>query len=393
MKKYILSIVALAFAMVATMTSCSDVELENAPYSEPVSNIQYTVQKSNLIFTWTNPTGSTGTAIFKDGTQISAVGEGVTTDTIKNAADNQTHYYTLKAIYGNEGRISAGVTDTIYLESKTKAAFLLTVSGDYTSLPDDDEIAAAEWFDENYVQNSTGVFIHLSDLASLDIDEISEVWVMIDRVGIGSGVDKLPLTTANLNSLKAYVQAGGNLFLTKHATQIVAGIERVESRFTPNIFGDGAGGDGSDHWVMNSVIGCKQGEPYDHRSHQIFLGLDEADPNNYGFPTFPLEGPGFREDHNCMWDLNAFGFSGTPNVVKNWEEATNSTVLATWGHVSDYCCAGIVEFEPTTTYKGRVVAIGLSAYEFKQNAPSGATQNIYQKNTELLTKNCIDYMK
>ncbi len=63
-----------------------------------------------------------------------------------------------------------------------------------------------------------------------------------------------------------------------------------------------------------------------------------------------------REYDNCMWDLNAYGLPtlapDAKNVVDAFERITNSTVLATWGHVTDYCCAGIVEFNPTDEYKG-----------------------------------------
>ena len=89
-----------------------------------------------------------------------------------------------------------------------------------------------------------------------------------------------------------------------------------------------------------------------------------------------------------MWDCNAYGFSGQPNVIVNFEDATSSSVLSTWGHVQDYCCAGIVEFLPNTEFDGRVIAIGLSAYEFNQ-----AGGNSYQHNIEKLTANCIDYLK
>ena len=88
-----------------------------------------------------------------------------------------------------------------------------------------------------------------------------------------------------------------------------------------------------------------------------------------------------------MWDLNAFGFPGAPNVVVNWQDATASTVLATWGHVQDYCCAGIIEFNPTAEFLGKAICNGLSAYEFNQ-----AGGNVYQDNVELLTKNTIDYL-
>jgi hypothetical protein len=88
-----------------------------------------------------------------------------------------------------------------------------------------------------------------------------------------------------------------------------------------------------------------------------------------------------------MWDLNSYGFTANPNVVANWEAATTSTVLATWGHVQDYCCAGIIEFLPEGEFLGSAICNGLSAYEFNQEGG-----NVYQANVELLTKNTIDYL-
>lgn len=373
------------------VTSCSDVKYDNAPYSDPVSNLTYETSGRNLILTWTNPAGATGAAIFKDGTQIASVEGGVNTYTVTNADDNQEHYYTVKAIYGTDG-VSEGQTLAVTIESHIKVGYYLTTTN-YTDLPDDDEVAAAEWFKENYIDNNTGIWVHSSDLSSLSIDDVSALWIQIDRIGIGYGYANLPFSSSELNALKKYVQDGGNLFLTKHATQLVAGIGRIDDRFAPGIFSDGEGGVGTDVWCMNAVIGCRMDASYDHRNHQAFLGLEAGDPNNYGFETYPMEGPGLREDHNCMWDLNAYGFSGNPNVTSNWESETNSTVLATWGHVADYCCAGIVEFNPTSEYAGKILACGLSTYEFKQNAPAEGTQNAYQSNIEKFTKNSIDYLK
>lgn len=174
---------------------------------------------------------------------------------------------------------------------------------------------------------------------------------------------------------------------------MVAGLGRIENKFDVTIFSDGNGGEGTDIWTTNAVIGSSCSPAYDHRGHSIFSGLEVMPKGvQYDHESYPLEGPGMREDHNCMWDLNAYGLPtlapDAKNVVDAFERVTNSTVLATWGHVTDYCCAGIVEFNPTDEYKGRIIAIGLSAYEFNQN--SGINQ--YQKNTETLTKNSIDYL-
>lgn len=106
----------------------------------------------------------------------------------------------------------------------------------------------------------------------------------------------------------------------------------------------------------------------------------------------PLIGPGRREDHNCMWDLNSYGFPAlypnAGNVVKAFEEENKATVLATWGHVTDYCCAGMVEFAPTAEYQGTCIALGLAAYEWNQNS----NINVYQDNIVLMTKNILHYL-
>lgn len=385
-------IAAALIALATAFTSCSDVKYDNTPYSDPVSNLAYTNEGRTLTLTWTNPAGATGTAIFCDGKQIAALEGNVTQYIVSNAPVNETHYYTVKAIYGNEGRVSEGASTTVFIEYNVKVGYLLTAA-DYTALPDDDEVAAAEWFKKEYVDNNEGIFVKNSDLSTISVDNVSALWIQIDRVGLGYGVDKLPLSASDIQALKKYVKAGGNVFVSKQATQLVSAIGRIEDRLAPGIYSDGDGGVGTDVWCMNAQIGVGAAACYDHRGHSIFMGLEAGDVNGYGFENYPIEGPGLREDHNCMWDLNAYGFPGSPNTVANWEDATNSTVLATWGHVQDYCCAGIVEFNATTEYAGTIIACGLSAYEFKQNAPQEGTQNAYQKNIERLTKNCIEYLK
>jgi hypothetical protein len=74
--------------------------------------------------------------------------------------------------------------------------------------------------------------------------------------------------------------------------------------------------------------------------------------------------------------------------VTAWEEITNSTVLGTWNHVVDYCCAGIVDFEPTTSIPARILAVGLAAYEWNLGG-----ENTYQSELERFTSNCISYLK
>ena len=166
--------------------------------------------------------------------------------------------------------------------------------------------------------------------------------------------------------------------------------ENIEILFEHNtlgLFGDGTGSEGTDIWTINAIIGPGQPTTYDHRTHEVYAGLEVS--NQYDtHESYPFIGPGIREDHNCMWDCNSYGFDGNPNVIFSFETETTSSVLATWGHVVDYCCAGLVEFYPSGDYLGRIMAMGLAAYEWNQN--SG--ENPYQGNIELFTKNCLNYL-
>lgn len=375
--------VGMAFA------SCADVDIPAAVSSEKVSNLTYTVNGRDISLAWTLPSASNlmGVRITKDGTTNTDINELISSYLIKHAAVNTDMTYTVKAKY-DDGRVSEGESVNIRIESdlNTKPAYLLPCNS-VDELQDDDEIAAVEWFRSKYPD---GVLLTPADLTSVYPDEINEIWIHVDRVGLNQGYENLPsqlVTAEALEALKNYVKQGGNLLLTKHATQLISAIGRIDDSFKPGLFGSGDGGEGTDIWTTNAVIGSGESEPYDHRSHQAFKDLEVS--NQYEHESYPLIGPGWREDHNCMWDLNSYGLEPSPNVVAVFESITNSTVLATWGHVTDYCCGGIIEFNPTDEYLGRIIAIGLSAYEWNQN--SG--KNPYQSNIEKLTENCLEYLK
>ena len=392
MKKHIYSILVAAFAAFA-LGSCSDVDIPAAVQSAKVSNLAATVEGRAITLNWTLPSaeGIKGVNIYRNNDLIAELG-AVATYTAKKQPANQDLLYTVKIVYEN-GNISEGETFKVDALPGSKVAMLLPSNND--SDLDDDELAAKKWFVQTYGDNGT-VFTPAT-LTSLNPSLYAALWIQIDRVGLEMGPDKLPadiIASGVVDNLSAYLKTGGNVFLTKHATQLISSLGRIAEQYGPHLFGSGEGGEGTDIWTTNAVIGSNCDPKYDHRSHAAFAGLEVLpanDPvNGYDHDSFPLEGPGFREDHNCMWDLNSYGFTPADgvNVVDAFEKKTSSVVLATWGHVTDYCCGGIIEFLPTADIKGRVLCIGLSAYEFNQNSVT----NQYQQNTEKLTKNCIDYL-
>lgn len=397
MKKYIYSFIVACMALFA-ITSCSDVDIPEGVKAPKAENLTSQVDGRTVTLNWTLPTdeNKSGVDIYRNNALLESLGL-VNSAVLELQPGKSTHLYTVKMKY-DDGRVSDGVSTSVTIDAEPSKVAILLPSNDASTL-DDDESEALDWFKKTY--GDKGAVLTPSDIKAMnkiDRGQYSMIWIQIDRVGLEYGWQKLPAEIVDndvVAKLKAFAQSGGNLFLTKHATQLSAAIGRIDNSLAPGIFSSGEGGSGTDYWTTNAVIGSNQNPKYDHRSHAAFAGLEVLPANdpvdNYDHESYPLEGPGHREDHNCMWDLNAYDLpSKVPagkNVVDAFQQLTNSTVLATWGHVTDYCCAGIVEFQPTAEFKGTVLCIGLSSYEFNQEGG-----NKFQANTELLTKNCIDYL-
>lgn len=265
-------------------------------------------------------------------------------------------------------------------ELPAKVAMLLLAESE-DGITDDDELAARDWFKKIC---TNGTVLTLGTLASADLSSYDVVWVMLDRVGLGHGLDRIPITPDAVDMLKNYYKNGGNMYLSNHATQLITALGRTERH--PGIFGDGEGGTGWDSWSIQANIGMT----YDRRTHPVYEGMIEF--YDFGHPTFPLIGPGHREDHNCKWDFNAYGYRelypDAENNVVAFEEENKAVVLGAWGHVKDFACFGVIEFEATDDYKGTCIANGMAAYEWNQN--SGP--NVHQYNIKLMTRNILDYL-
>lgn len=361
-----------------------------------VSNIE----KRNVTFSWTLPSeaGITGVWVGLDGEEngtvfsVSEHPDGATLSGQKTGVDLK---YRAKVVYDNAYYSDGVEVSTALPEMEVRAGYLLLADSP-AALPDDDEVAAAAWFYDNYVEKDLGDFIPVGELGNIDFDEYGVIWIMVDRVGLEFGWENLPSNLVNedtLNLLRSYGEHGGNLYLAKMATQLTVPLNVVPQDMAPTLFSSGEGGNGDDIWTINPYLGWDfqfggDQEFYDRTGHAIFEGITLEQVNDYPYASIPLEGPGFREDHNTMWDCNIYGNGGMNNVIVHFESVTNSLVLATWGHVRDHCVAGLVVFNQNTAH-GKVVANGFSAYEFAQN--SG--MNPYQGNVEKLTSNIINYLK
>ena len=71
--------------------------------------------------------------------------------------------------------------------------------------------------------------------------------------------------------------------------------------------------------------------------------------------------------------------------LQDFESDWNCQMLACWGHVLDFCSAGIVDMNPDGEFKGRVLGIGFAAYQW-------GNSNDQIGNVKKLTKNAINYL-
>ncbi len=392
-KTFRAGLVYCAICAVPFLASCSDVQYEAAKYSEAVTNLVADYQDGvrDVTLRWTNPTmqGQSGIQIIKDNADVTNIDQVVSEYLIKKAPTNVDVAYTVKARY-SDGRVSEGQTvrfNIFYEAQKGGDMIAMLVPDDYEQSADEKD--AVSWFQKNYVNTGKGVLVTPATIDLLDIEQQTACWVMCDRIGLERGWQNLPgglASNETVNALKSFTADGGNLFLTNHATQLTVAVGRIAEAYAPGIYGNGEGGQNGDVWGSQPIIGNAEGQIYDHSGHDIYRGMTFTS-GLYERSIYCFEGAGVKGDHNCMWDLNAYGLAPSPNVVKAWEDMTNSTVLGTWNHVVDYCCAGIIDFAPTSSFAGRILAVGLAAYEWNIG---GANQ--YQDQLEKFTGNCLKYV-
>ena len=372
-----------------------------------VSNLVKNLQKRNLTLTWNAPTaqGLEGIAVFCNGSLVSNLNSTATQYVEEGILSGTDLTYEVKADYGNQ-LYSVAATTTARYDRTTKMAYMLPSNTATVATLNKYEKQAAEWFLADLAD--FGALVKPAELATLDPKVYTVLWI---NLGLTDGTPQGWTNLGDLGTsefataLRNYVAKGGNLLLSGQATQLVVPAGIMPEGFGPSMYGAGGEANGGDDWYLNAQIGCmnRDADPsqyYDHMGHPLFKGLQTNETFYDDHVGVYLTCPGLRTDNNNMWDLNAgqYGLAGDPevgfaagskNVVEAWEKKTNSTVLATWGQVVDYCCAGIIDFEPRQAGHGRCVAIGLAAYQWYQNDGN----NAYQKNIEGLTRNALNYLE
>lgn len=238
---------------------------------------------------------------------------------------------------------------------------------------DDDEQAAYDWFVSDEYNPGHGLVKEVftpDNINSLSANDVKVLWIPINRQGDNESVVKPKAIYDHVETLKKYVQDGGNLYLTNHATLLVSEIGRIKDLYKPNTvtYGNPVNISIEDPWGVNPRFA-----DMDYRGHVLYSDFNAGSKE---FNYFLNSGPS-REDHNCLWkDFNYTDFIN----------ATNSHILGKWSDNGDTNNFGVVEFMPTAEYKGTILCNGLAAYEWSCEG------NKYVDNIKRFTENSISYL-
>ena len=378
-----------------TFFACTPVDIPEPSNANlaGVQNLQYSVAGRDLTLTGELPaqpaTGATmvGIEIVKNNAEVTTIDTLCTSYLVKRAAVNTQLSYAVRIKY-SDGRVSpnSAFLLTIDYEEKARPAMVL-LADDIRSLETEEEQGAARWFKENYVDKGNGNFITTDDLANINLNEVSMIWIHVDRIDMAQGVDNMPeelVSNAVKTAMRNYIMNGGNMYLSKHAVQLITAYGRVNAKYAPNIYNSADGVQGGDVWSINANM---LGGQYDQRGHAVFAGVQKNNDEN---TTIPLIGPVFRYDHNCIWDMNQLEFTKTgANKFEQFRKQTNSDILATWKDVTDDAVAGLIVFKADDDdFLGTVVCNGLAAYNM------GNEDNTeYAENNRIITRNIIEMLK
>lgn len=266
----------------------------------------------------------------------------------------------------------------------TKIAFLSVYSG-IGSIIDDDEIAAAQWFDANITNKQFITFQQILD-GSVNLSQFRVIWWHSDEVG-GKDLPAIARNPIVIEAMNQFYKSGGNLLLSIHATMYLEHLGRIPAGFSGGkAIGDGGGGDNPDTWTISVNL-----KSFDNSSHPIYKDLIVNNTPNNG-KEIPIIGPGWKEDHNCNWtDVPApHGYTnGDDTFIPFLANTFGVKMLGAWGHVRDYYMVAIGEMMPFGDYQGTAITFGIGGYEWNQN--SGTNPN--QQQIQQLTKNALLYLK
>ena len=272
---------------------------------------------------------------------------------------------------------------------------------------DDDEASAWLWLHETY---PTAQFVYFGDVKQAsDVEPFRVLFWLRDLEGVGEDVvwNVPDVVAAATPIIKEWYKEGGSLLLWSHATTYIGHLGRLnldDMKNNDHAIGTGGGGINNDVWKMAVQLNPGSRFSKDHSSHPIYKGLEVE--SNSRTKLIAFKGPGWTEDHNCLF----FNLPSLLTGIGNQEEACYTQLtqtfgiypLGTWDSQIDWVSQmNVFEAQQgNTEFKGTVLCIGNGGCEFSMKNSDGTPDksahpknNVYQENVLTLAKNCLEYLK
>lgn len=310
-------------------------------------------------------------------------------------------------------------TMVLSLQAEAYIGYLMTMADiadfpaeEFEGVAQQPEKNAAQWFKENYVDKGIGRFVTVPEVALGGVEALSDlkaIWVNLDRMGTPN-LAAYQIDADFVKGLGDYVKAGGNLFMTKKANQIIFEMGRMGYAPGWNDTGYHMGGD---DWAINPYLALWEGlgGVIDKSKHPLYEGLETVVNPDHGKDVFPMVGANPRTDNNDFWvdyfrknpetglyisnedvqgNPEKWGDychydNGNPLRLSEYEADWNLEVLGVWGQVQDHCSGGLVIFKPEGDFKGTIVSCGFAAYQW-------GSSNLWLDNVKKLSANALEYV-
>ena len=340
-------------------------------------------------------------------TERAELGASVTDYTISNVAYGEEWSVSVTAENAEGKALPATASLRI---GKTAIGFLseYATPEELVTDGDDDEASAWLWLHEEY---PTAQYLYFGDITSAaDLEPFRVLFWLRDLEGVGEDEvwDMSETVMAATPHIRSWYADGGSLLLWSHATPYIGTLGRLETSMLRNndrSIGTGVGGYNGDVWKM--AVGLNPGSKFtrDFSTHPIYKGL-ETEMTDRGVALIPMKGPGWTEDHNCLYFNIPTALTGLGDQEEACYEKLTSEYgiypLGTWDSQIDFVSQLNVWEARTgnTEFQGTILCIGNGGCEFSMKNPDGTpdksaypSNNQYQDNILKLAKNSLEYLK
>ena len=316
------------------------------------------------------------------------------------------------------------VPDTAIIPARDNQVAFLSIyptTEQHLAMADDDEAAAWLWFTKQYPEAQ---YLYFGNISEHTLDSIRVLfWLRDVETDNIDDVFTMPESVAKAKPfLSDWYRRGGDIILWGHAVVFIEQLGRLpEGTYTaPShdlVCACGKGRLDLGSWQMAVQLNLEGRVKKDHSTHPLFRDITVFTNNDTRL--IAVKGPGWTEDHNCVF------YNYPPELTgRDWQQEICYTLLtdyygiyplATWdsqiwwvSQLNIYECR-----KGQTDYEGRVLCIGNGGCEFsmksyrqvgrdEQGNPVYETtddrsaypaNNIYQDNILRMATNAIEYFK